>query len=197
MNHQELKNVLDLHRKWLAGESDGKRADLRSANLRYTDLRSADLRYTDLRSADLRSANLSSANLSYTDLNSADLRSADLRSIKEDFFKVLSVAKAEVLGLYDALMRGKISGTAYEGDCACLVGTIANIRHEQYKCLTIDLKPNAERLSEKWFLGISENDLPQNNPISSITAEWMREWMDAEKIKYPKYEITPIWEEVK
>jgi uncharacterized protein YjbI with pentapeptide repeats len=82
---EELKTILENHRKWVWGETGGSRAnlggaDLRSADLRSADLRSADLRSADLRSADLRSANLGGANLGGADLRSADLRSADLRS---------------------------------------------------------------------------------------------------------------------
>jgi len=66
----ELKIKLELHLKWLHGETGGERADLSSA----------DLRSANLRSANLSSANLSSANLSSADLRSANLRSANLRS---------------------------------------------------------------------------------------------------------------------
>ena len=76
----ELKIKLDLHLKWLHGETGGERADLSSADLSSANLRYADLRYADLRSANLSSANLSYANLSYADLRYADLSSADLRS---------------------------------------------------------------------------------------------------------------------
>lgn len=62
MDQQELKNVLELHRKWVMSEEGG-----------------------------------SKANLSY-----ADLSSADLKEVREDFLKRLAIAKAEVLGLYDA-----------------------------------------------------------------------------------------------
>jgi hypothetical protein len=209
MNQQELKNVLDLHRKWVMGEEGGSRADLRSADLGGADLRSADLRSADLRSADLGGADLRSANLRGADLRSADLRSAnlggaDLRSanlgsanlgeIKDDFFKVLDAAKGEVLGLYDSLQRGRIDGTQYEGECACLVGTVANLRGENFGNLGIDLRPDSSRPAEKWFLAIYQRDLPQSNPVSAITAEWLREWMDKEGVKYPRYEIVAVHE---
>ena len=66
----ELKIKLELHLKWLHGETGGERADLRSADLRYANLSSANLSSADLSSADLRSANLRSADLSYADLPS-------------------------------------------------------------------------------------------------------------------------------
>jgi uncharacterized protein YjbI with pentapeptide repeats len=266
MNQQELKNVLDLHRKWILGESAGIRADLsyadlRSLNLSYVDLRYADLshanfRYADLSFADLRYADLSSANLSFAylssadlssaklssadlrfadlryanlrfadlsyanlrsaklrfaDLRFADLRYADLRfanlsdtklsfadlsyaeleNIKEDYFEVLSVAKVEVPALYKSIVDGKINGSQYEGECACLVGTIANIRKESLEGLTIDLRPNALRLSEKWFMAISEGDTPDSNVVSKIVKEWTEDFMRKNEIVIPVREV--IW----
>ena len=63
MEENQLKNVLELHRKWINDEPDGKRADLRGANLWGADLREADLWRANLREADLRGANLRDANL--------------------------------------------------------------------------------------------------------------------------------------
>ena len=44
----ELKIKLDLHLKWLHGETGGERADLSSADLSSANLRSANLRSADL-----------------------------------------------------------------------------------------------------------------------------------------------------
>ena len=76
----DLKQILELHNKWLGNEVGGKRADLRGADLRGADLRGADLRGADLRGADLRGANLCSANLRGADLSGADLSGANLSS---------------------------------------------------------------------------------------------------------------------
>jgi hypothetical protein len=75
MTPEEIKSILESHKKWLMEEKGGKRADMR-----YADLSSANLRYADLSYADLSSANLSSANLRYANLRYADLRYADLSS---------------------------------------------------------------------------------------------------------------------
>ena len=53
MTKEELKEILDSHKKWLNNEPDGKKADLSDADLRFADLRFADLRDADLRDADL------------------------------------------------------------------------------------------------------------------------------------------------
>ena len=99
MTADELREILGLHVKWLRGEPDGKKADLRGANLdganldganlrgadlygadvHGADLHGADLRGANLGGADLRSANLGGANLYGADLHGADLHGADLR----------------------------------------------------------------------------------------------------------------------
>ena len=58
-----VKQILELHKKWLDNEAGGNRADLRSADLSGADLRSAYLSDADLRCADLSGADLSGAHL--------------------------------------------------------------------------------------------------------------------------------------
>jgi len=79
MKIEQLKEVLELHKKWLDNEKDGVRANLRGADLCGADLREADLSVADLRGADLREADLSVADLRGANLYGADLRGADLR----------------------------------------------------------------------------------------------------------------------
>ncbi len=169
-------------------------ANLRDANLRGAYLRDADLSDADLSGANLRGANLSGAYLRDANLRGAYLRDADLSDVKKEFLEKLLLAKNEALGLYDFLMRGKIDGSCYEGECACFVGTIANVCGQNWKTLSNGLKPDSSSAVERWFYGINRGDIPQNNQVSAITAEWMREFMDTEGIKYPKYEIIAIGE---
>lgn len=90
---EELQDILAKHKKWLNGEADGERADLRFAdlcgvnltgvNLRYADLSDANLSGANLRTADLRNTNLQNANLqnsylSYVWLQRANLHRANL-----------------------------------------------------------------------------------------------------------------------
>ena len=51
MNKEELKQVLEAHKKWLRDEEGGKRANLRGADLRGAYLRGAYLIGADLRGA--------------------------------------------------------------------------------------------------------------------------------------------------
>jgi hypothetical protein len=132
------------------------------------------------------------ANLEDADLMEANLTGANLTNIKADFLTKLELAKNEVLGLYDYLMKGRIDGSLYEGECACFCGTVANIRHEEYDKMSNNLKPDSDSPTEKWFMSINKGDTPDSNQVSAITAGWMREFMDKEGIKYPRYEIVAI-----
>ena len=80
MEQKQLKNILELHQKWLNEEPGGERADLWGA-----DLRGANLWRAGLRGADLRGANLREANLRGADLRGANLRGADLRGANLDY----------------------------------------------------------------------------------------------------------------
>lgn len=84
MTGEEIKEILDLHKKWLDGEEGGVRANLSEAYLRGADLHGANLRKADLSGAnligaDLCRANLVGANLIGAELCIAYLCGADLR----------------------------------------------------------------------------------------------------------------------
>ena len=80
MTSEEIKKVLDLHKKWLNNEQGGEKA-----NLRRADLSRADLSRADLREANLSEANLHEADLRWADLSGADLSEADLSWANLDF----------------------------------------------------------------------------------------------------------------
>ena len=107
MNSVELKTILDLHEKWLNGEPDGKKADLRWADLRLADLSGADLNYARLIFADLSRANLNRANLIGADLRCADLNGAivdmtNLIDAKNLYFPILCPEKGSFIGFKKA-----------------------------------------------------------------------------------------------
>ena len=55
------------------------------------------------------------------------------------------------------------------------------------------LVADSSRASERWFLGIQKGDTPENNPVSAITAEWIREWAAEKNIKLPTSKI--VWDD--
>jgi hypothetical protein len=127
--------------------------------------------------ADLSGADLSGADLSDAVMSDAVLRDADLSPIKADVWMVLTLSgRREAEGLLSALCEGRIDGTQYEGVCACLVGTIANVRGCHYDAIP-GLAPDSGRPSERWFLGITKGDTPETNQIAKLAAEWIEEWL--------------------
>jgi hypothetical protein len=152
-------------------------ANLSGANLSGANLSGANLSGAYLRGANLSGANLSGAYLRGANLSGAYLRDADLSDAKEDLYKILDSAPNEVEGVLKALQEGRVNGSTYSGECACLVGTIANIRNCDYRELAV-IEPNSDRPAERWFMAIRTGDTPENHPITKITAEWVQEYLD-------------------
>ena len=121
MSNEELKEILDDHKKWLKDSSRGKRADLRDAdlcdvdlsypilrdadlcganlhgaNLHGAHLRGADLCGANLRGADLTNADLSNANLTSCDLRGANLKNANLSNAILDYANLLGTDSADI-----------------------------------------------------------------------------------------------------
>ena len=78
MDQKELDKILELHKMWLWGDANGKRANLYGADLYDADLYGANLRGANLYGANLRGADLYGADLRGANLRGADLRGADL-----------------------------------------------------------------------------------------------------------------------
>jgi hypothetical protein len=73
MTSEEIKKVLELHKKWLNNEQGGERANLRWADLSCANLSGAKLSRADMRETTLRLADLRGTNLTRADLRGADL----------------------------------------------------------------------------------------------------------------------------
>jgi uncharacterized protein YjbI with pentapeptide repeats len=157
-------------------QAASQRLDLRDADLRGADLRGADLRGADLRGAYLRGAYLGGADLRGADLRGADLRGAYLSGQKNDFWEILLRAPREIAGLRAALMAGRVDGSTYSGECACLVGTIAKVRGISVDCLE-GIKPDSGRPAEQWFMNIRQGDTPATSHVSALTVQWLDEFV--------------------
>ncbi len=155
------------------GGADLGGANLGGADLGGADLRGANLRGANLRGADLRGADLGDANLRGADLGDAN-HSAPLRMARNDLWAVLDAAPNEVAGLLAAVEEGRVNGSTYEGDCACLLGTIGNVRGCRYDVLGI--LPDSSRPAERWFLSLTPGHTPEISVYAALTAAWIKEW---------------------
>jgi hypothetical protein len=189
-------------------EKNNRDANLRSANLRGADLCDADLRSANLRSANLRGADLYGANLYGADLYGADLRSANLWQLPKDFINqssrdilfILQSLRKEVPYLKQSLIDGKVDGSTYNGDCACLVGTLGNADGGvDAVCNAIPFyQKGTKNPGESWFLSIHKGDTPETNQFAAHVMKLI-EMVEEDKyytISYdPTFEQLKEWEE--
>jgi hypothetical protein len=157
-------------------------ADLTGAVLTGADLTDADLTGAVLRRADLTDAVLRRADLTDADLTGAVLTDAVgladwLATIRDDIFAVLDAAPNEVAGLADALRQGRVNGSVYSGECACLLGTLANVRGCAVDGLGIPA--DSSRPAEQWFLRISVGQTPNSSIECALAFAWVCEWQAA------------------
>jgi hypothetical protein len=162
-------------------DADLSGANLRDANLSGANLSDADLSGANLRDADLSGADLSGANLRDADLSGANLSGANLLPIKADFIEVISQAPREVPALIEALKAGRVDGSTYSGECACLVGTIANARGIDVDSAELGIPKDSSRPVERFFMAIRKGDTPETNAASKLALEWAEAWLDTQR----------------
>jgi hypothetical protein len=162
-------------------------ADLRDANLGGADLYGADLYGADLYGANLRDANLGGADLHGADLHGADLGGsnlygANLGDVRSDFLAEVLKLPNELDALRDAIAGGRIDGSTYSDECACLAGTLARARGDAcYEGedieISSDITFHAESYSprERFFMAIKRGDTPETNPAAAIALGWAKE----------------------
>ncbi len=150
-------------------------ANLEGAYLEGANLRGANLEGAYLRGAYLRGANLRGANLRGAYLRGAYLRGANLEPIKNDMFVVLLNALQEIPHLKESLIKGLVDGSCYDGECACLNGTLCKTAVNGKRDRLVGMR-DASRPIERFFLGIKKGDTPETNIFSKIALEWVVEF---------------------
>lgn len=100
------------------------------------------------------------------------MSSQALEIAKEDMFKILTLAVPEIPLLKKAIVEGKINGSTYEGECACLCGTIEKSGRFGRKC---DMR-DSSRPIEKFFMAINPTQTPKNNEFSKHALAWIEEF---------------------
>ncbi len=154
ISKEELKEKLELHKKWLNNEKGGVRlnlsytdltnanlyevnlegGDLSYADLSYTNLTNANLSYTELYEANLYETNLKGANLSYADLNNAKLNNIKynhltsflaLQCPEEGSFIGFKKANGKIVKLL--VMEDSLRSSATSRKCRCSKAKVLSI----------------------------------------------------------------------
>jgi len=117
MTKEKIAIILSLHRKWIDGDEDGARANLRGADLHDANLTYANLAYANLTGANLACADLHGANLADANLTGANLTDAYLRGayLHDANLAGANLACADLHGanLADANLHGAYLTDAY------------------------------------------------------------------------------------
>jgi len=86
-----------------------------------------------------------------------------------------------------ALVAGRVDGSVYTGECACLVGTLAQT-HAGHELASVAeaglaLQPDSTRPAEQWFMPIRKGDAPSDAEDRSegvyratTALRWVDEW---------------------
>ena len=175
---QAVKERADLQGAYLQGAylqgAYLRGADLRGAYLRGADLQGAYLQGAYLRGADLQGAYLQGADLQGAYLRGADLRGADEKTLPQDYINqcsrdmlfIFEHLKHELPYLRNKLVQGKVNGSQYEGECACLIGSLGKGNKE---CVDKVAKAipyyemGLQNMGEQWFLNIKEGDTEKDS----------------------------------
>jgi len=97
-------------------------------------------------------------------------------------FYVLLNSLPELKFLKQNIIDGNIDGSTYEGECACLSGTlikgakITNGKQEKEVIKKIMDCRDSSRPIERFFLGIKIGDKPRNSQFSKLALEWIEEF---------------------
>ena len=90
----DMRKMLKLHQRWIAGEAGGVMADLQGADLREANLQGANL----LRGADLQGVNLRGADLQGADLQEAVGNMIEVKSAQFERYKLTWTADVLHIG---------------------------------------------------------------------------------------------------
>ncbi len=95
---------------------------------------------------------------------------------------MLLSAIPEIKFLKQNIIEGKIDGSTYKGECACLSGTLYNgatiHNGEMEKKLKGSIMGcrNSFRPIERFFLGIKKGDTPETSQFSKLALTWLEEF---------------------
>jgi hypothetical protein len=164
--------------------SNLSRSNLSGSNLSRSDLSRSNLSGSNLSRSDLSGSDLRGSDLSGSNLRGSDLSGSNLSGFKADLIAEVLKLPDELENLRTTLMAGKIDGSTYQGECACLAGTIAKHRGitdimgeaggqiQENGCV---FKADSSSPREIWFMAIRPGQTPENHQPAKLALEWIDE----------------------
>jgi hypothetical protein len=122
----------------------------------------------------------------------------DLAAVKRDFLSIIRKVPGEVPYLRLALIEGRIDGSVYYGDCACLKGTLARKAFGDtfkttsqavgYMQVALGIRCGiTDSQAEQFFYHIQEGDTPATNPYSAVVLDLLDEFLvDVARVEKPQ-----------
>ncbi len=147
---------------------------LRAAGYSASEVLSAGYSAPEVRAAGYSASALRSAGYSASALRDTELSSE--RDIKN---KCKKMGREESQFVCDTLYRGLMDGRQYGSieSCGCFLGSAAKKARLSVDdfCKKLGIKKNADSPAEKWFMGVSVGDTPENNYAAKKGVEWIEE----------------------
>jgi hypothetical protein len=117
----------------------------------------------------------------------------DLVAVKRDLLSIIGKLPGEVPYLRLDVIEGRIDGSVYYGECACLKGTLARKaagftfkttnEAEVYIRFALGIECSITRSqAEQFFWHIGKGDTPTTNPYSAVVLDWLDEFLVGKRV---------------
>ena len=133
-NGKNLKEVLELHYKWVKDSENGRRADLSNEDLSYVDFSNSDLSNADFTNADFTGSNMEDANLKYSNLRIACFKGVNMKGINLSYTDLRGSNLIEA-DLSEGYLRGANLNSAdlFQACLECAILRNANLINTDFR----------------------------------------------------------------
>jgi hypothetical protein len=171
ISRQRLLEILESHKRWLAGYRGGERANLYGANLYEADLTRAILDRADLTMATLAGANLDGANIYGASLYEANLTGADLTGANLNHAALTGANLTRAVLISADLTGATLAGAVLDG------ATLEGAKLDNAKLEKLDFFPIPQK--SKFLFAASRTELSIG--CKRKTWEEWRRWFEGEE----------------
>ena len=196
ITQEEFNAIMDSHEKWLKNKAEGQQALF--SNIYGVGIVAKNRSFDETRFVDSSFVDSSFVGSSFDDsrfvgsrfdetrfdgsrFDGSSFSTLNFNNAKNDFFATLLYLPSEVAALKAALIEGRIDGSQYEGECACLKGTLERVAKKEEE--EIGWKHDVSAPAETFFLSISQGDTPENSRFSALAVQWIEEWCQLPVVK--------------